>query len=108
MVNHYVRQKEEPVMSSIAHVGIDWHEATLRVIGFDDEGKSVIDSTILNDSKSIKKQFKNWSKKYTLRCCYEAGAGGYVLYRLLTELKIYCSVIAPSLVPTCAGDRIKK
>jgi transposase len=107
MVNRYVRQKEEPVMSSIAHVGIDWHEATLRVVGLDDESKLVIDKTVLNDAKSIKRQFKELSKKYTLRCCYEAGAGGYVLYRLLTELKIDCSVIAPSLVPTCAGDRIK-
>jgi transposase len=39
--------------------------------------------------------------------CYEAGPCGYVLYWQLTRLGIACEVIAPGLVPTRAGDRIK-
>ncbi len=39
--------------------------------------------------------------------CYEAGPTGYVLYRLLTRIGISCQVIAPTLVPVKAGDRIK-
>jgi transposase len=32
---------------------------------------------------------------------------GYVLYCQLTQLGVVCEVIAPSLVPTKAGDRVK-
>ena len=43
----------------------------------------------------------------TLRCCYEAGPTGYVLYWQLTQMGVACEVIAPSLIPTKAGDRVK-
>jgi transposase len=42
-----------------------------------------------------------------LRCCYEAGPGGYDLYRLLASMGIACDVVAPSLIPKGAGDRVK-
>jgi len=42
-----------------------------------------------------------------LRACYEAGPTGYVLYWQLTELGVECVVIAPTLVPVKAGDRVK-
>jgi transposase len=37
----------------------------------------------------------------------EAGPGGFALYRLLTELGVACHIVAPSLVPVRAGDRVK-
>jgi transposase len=42
-----------------------------------------------------------------LAVCYEAGPGGFDLLRLLSELGVACDVIAPSLIPVRAGDRIK-
>jgi len=42
-----------------------------------------------------------------LACCYEAGPGGFELLRLLEKRGVACDVIAPSLVPTRAGDRVK-
>jgi transposase len=42
-----------------------------------------------------------------LAVCYEAGAGGFELYRLLTRLGAACDVIAPSLIPIRAGDKVK-
>jgi transposase len=42
-----------------------------------------------------------------LAVCYEAGPGGYDLFRLLGRLGVACDVVAPSLVPVRAGDRIK-
>ena len=42
-----------------------------------------------------------------LRACYEAGPTGYVLYWQLGELGVKCDVIAPTLVPVKAGDRVK-
>jgi transposase len=42
-----------------------------------------------------------------LRACYEAGPTGFVLYWQLTQLGVECAVVAPTLVPKKAGDRVK-
>jgi len=42
-----------------------------------------------------------------VQCCYEAGPCGFELQRALTMRDIPCDVIAPSLIPRRAGDRIK-
>lgn len=39
--------------------------------------------------------------------CYEAGPTGYGLYRLVRSLGHECTVVAPSLIPRKAGDRVK-
>jgi transposase len=41
------------------------------------------------------------------KACYEAGPTGYALYWQLEKLGIECEVIAPTLVPAKAGDRVK-
>ena len=42
-----------------------------------------------------------------MKVCYEAGPARYVLYGQLTQLSVACEVVAPSLVPVKAGDRVK-
>jgi transposase len=42
-----------------------------------------------------------------LAVCYEAGPGGDDPLRLLSGLGVACDVVAPSLVPVRAGDRVK-
>ncbi len=42
-----------------------------------------------------------------LAVAYEAGPGGFALWRLLTSMGVACDVVAPSLVPVRAGDRVK-
>ena len=42
-----------------------------------------------------------------LSCCYEAGPCGYGLHRQLLEMGIANQVVAPSLIPKKAGDRVK-
>ena len=42
-----------------------------------------------------------------LSFCYEAGPCGYGLYRDLTALGHGCEVVAPSLIPRKAGERLK-
>ena len=39
--------------------------------------------------------------------CYEAGPTGYGLYRLIKSLGHDCIVVAPSLIPSKPGDRVK-
>jgi transposase len=41
------------------------------------------------------------------RFCYEAGPTGYVLYWQLARMGAKCEVVAPTLVPVKAGDRVK-
>jgi transposase len=42
-----------------------------------------------------------------LTFCYEAGPTGYGLQRLIESLGHTCMVVAPSLIPKKAGDRVK-
>ncbi|MFB5192718.1 IS110 family transposase [Alicyclobacillus fastidiosus] len=42
-----------------------------------------------------------------LEFCYEVGPTGYGLYRLLHVMELSCAVVAPSLIPTKQGDRVK-
>ena len=50
---------------------------------------------------------KMQSKSKHLVFVYEAGPCGYWLYRYLTKKGHACWVVAPSLIPTKAGDRVK-
>ena len=48
------------------------------------------------------------SKTYKkLTFCYEAGPTGYGLFRWITDLGHECIVVAPSLIPSKPGDRVK-
>jgi transposase len=42
-----------------------------------------------------------------LKIAYEAGPCGFTLYRRLTQLGYACEVVAPSLIPQKAGDKVK-
>ena len=50
---------------------------------------------------------KMQSKAKHLVFVYEAGPCGYWLYRYLTKKDYDCWVVAPSLLPKKAGDRVK-
>ena len=50
---------------------------------------------------------RNSAREVAWAACYEAGPKGYALYWQLTKLGVPCVVIAPTLVPTKAGDRVK-
>jgi transposase len=55
----------------------------------------------------VRKLFAKLGAAKDIRACYEAGPTGYALYWQLTQLGVPCQVIAPSLVPVKAGDRVK-
>jgi transposase len=42
-----------------------------------------------------------------LHVCYEAGGCGMWIARMLVRLKVRCTVVAPSLIPSKAGDHVK-
>lgn len=47
------------------------------------------------------------AKYARLTFCYEAGPTGYDLYRLIKSLGHECILVAPSLIPSKPGDRVK-
>ena len=57
--------------------------------------------------KAIRRYVKKLGGPEGLAVCYEAGPGGFALWRLLTSMGVACDVVAPSLVPVRAGDRVK-
>jgi transposase len=63
---------------------------------------------IENTPAATIKLVKKLAAKYgRVAFCYEAGPTGYGLYRQITGLGHDCVVVAPSLIPKKAGDRVK-
>src|SRR6266576_200965 len=88
-------------------VGLDVHAETIAVAVAEPGGEVHALGTIPNTPEAVRRLVKKLGPPETLRVCYEAGPTGYVLYRQLTALGVPCAVIAPTLVPVKAGDRVK-
>ncbi len=95
-------------MSKVRFVGMDVHAETIAV-AVAEAGSTEVRSwgTIPNRPEPVRKLIRKIGEGAKLKCCYEAGPTGYVLYWQLTQLGVECEVIAPSLIPTKAGDRVK-
>ena len=94
-------------MKRIKFVGLDVHAETIAVAVAELEGEVRSIGVIPNRCESVRKLVKKLGPVEELRFCYEAGPTGYVLYWQLTALDAKCEVVAPTLVPVRAGDRVK-
>lgn len=88
-------------------VGMDVHAETIAVAVA--EGRDEVRSlgTIANRPEAVRRLLGKLGNLQNLRVCYEAGPTGYALYWQLSQLGVQCEVIAPSLVPMKASDRVK-
>jgi len=96
-------------MTKVRYIGLDVHKETI-VIATADAGRepAMKLATIPSDARRLLVRLRTLTPKDgRLVVCYEAGPTGYGLYRRLCEAGIECHVVAPSLVPTKAGDRVK-
>jgi transposase len=97
-------------MDDTTFVGLDVHKATVcvavaesgrggevRQIGVFENRPEILGKMVARLAKSGRR----------LSFCYEAGPYGYGLHRLLTGSGHECVVVAPSLIPIKAGDRVK-
>ena len=88
-------------------VGLDVHAETIAAAIAEKDQVARDLGTIPNREESIRKFAKKLTEGGAWAACYEAGPTGYTLYWQLTKLGIPCVVIAPTLIPTKAGDRVK-
>lgn len=95
-------------MSTVRYVGLDVHKDTI-VVAVADAGQFPAESvcTLEHDVPKLLKVLRRLAMKGRLEICYEAGPTGYGLCRALKQAGYSCVVVAPSLVPTKSGDRIK-
>ena len=91
------------------YVGLDVHQATIAVaVARGGRGEPEYHGEIENSSAAVSKLLKRLSPDGdVLNVCYEAGPCGYGLHRQLTSLGHECEVVAPSLIPRKAGERMK-
>ena len=94
-------------MKRVQFVGLDVHADTIAVAVAEPDGTVRSVGVIPNRPESIRKLVKRLGSSDQLRACYEAGPTGYVIYWQLTALGVRCEVVAPTLVPVKAGDRVK-
>jgi transposase len=94
-------------MEKVRFIGLDVHAETVAVAVAEPHGEVRSMGVIPNRPESIRKLVKKLGPAAQLRVCYEAGRTGYVIYWQLTGLGVHCDVVAPTLVPVKAGDRVK-
>jgi transposase len=95
-------------VGGLVHVGMDVAKDAIAVgvlrPGEDAVGRT---ETIFHDEASVRRLVGRFADRSLLRCCYEAGPTGYGLWRQLTSLQVACEVVAPALIPTLPGRRVK-
>lgn len=93
----------------IKYVGMDVHKETIAVSVAPSNAAEVrYVGEIANTPQAIEKLVKQLRKDSAdLKFCYEAGPCGYGIHRQLMDLGWQCQVVAPSLIPKKAGDRVK-
>jgi hypothetical protein len=94
----------------ITYVGLDVHKESIVVAvasgGLRGEVREY--GRIANTATALDRLLRKLGGEgMTLRFCYEAGPCGYGIQRRLSTQGNECVVVAPSLIPKRAGDRVK-
>ena len=92
-----------------AYVGLDVHNDTISVaVAFPGREDPVFRGEIRNQRSSLRRLIGRLSPDgEVISFCYEAGPCGYGVYREIVATGHHCEVVAPSLIPRRAGDRVK-
>lgn len=88
-------------------LAMDVHKNTISIGVLEPHSDSPLADRISTDDESIRRLAGRFDEPERVWACYEAGPTGYELARALRAAGMRCEVIAPSLIPTRPGDRVK-
>ena len=88
-------------------VAFDHHAATTVAAVLLPHQRTPAVHSLTSDVPTILRFVERVQRPGPVQCCYEAGPCGFELQRALAAHDVPCDVIAPSLIPRRAGDRVK-
>ncbi len=96
-------------MKKIYSIGLDVHKDSIAVAIAPSDSTELRKYGVIGGTlDALEKLVKKLSQPgVELRFVYESGPCGYVIYRDLKKRGLHCEVVAPSLIPKKASDRVK-
>ena len=88
-------------------LAMDVHKNTISTAVLKPDSTVPLVDKISSDDEMVRRLIARFDDRDRLWACYEAGPTGYELTRLLRGGGVRSEVIAPSLIPTRPGDRVK-
>lgn len=95
------------VPSDVVVLAMDVHKNSISTAVLEPDVTLVVMDRIGTDDESVRRLVARFPDPSRVWACYEAGPTGYELARWLRMVGMRCEVIAPSLIPTAPGDRVK-
>ncbi len=106
--------KPKPDTTPALYIGLDVHKEKTSVATADpgSDGEVRLHGEVATTQVALDRLIRRIAKARgipvsRLSVCYEAGGCGMWIARMLVKMKVPCTVIAPSLIPTKAGDHVK-
>jgi transposase len=95
------------VPPEVTVLAMDVHKSTISTAVLETGSTMALVDKISSDEEMVRRLLARLPDRRGVWACYEAGPTGYELARLLGGAGVHCEVIAPSLIPTRPGDRVK-
>lgn len=95
------------VPPEVTVLAMDVHKNTISTAVGEAGSTLLAVDKISSDDEMIRRLIARFDDPRRVWACYEAGPTGYDLARTLRRAGMHCEVIAPSLIPTRPGDRVK-
>jgi transposase len=93
--------------SRVSWVGLDVHKDSITSAVLTPGAEVPLVDRWFHDEPSVRRFVAGLGSPARVRLCYEAGPTGYELARLLLRLGVATEVIAPSLIPSLPGAKVK-
>ena len=95
-------------MKEVLYIGIDVDDKAFHIAGYCEATGGILEARCRPNKGALIAKLKLWQKDgFELQTCYEATYIGFSLHRFLKSKGIKNKVIAPSLIPEKASDKVK-